>query len=947
MKQTRYPMFVTTVLIVLVLSAMRAIPALADDSIPPVPTDIPVVIDTPVVEEQSVPSLPVAIPEGTEPVVTSVEEENVPLASTDAADDSMINGDPMWCPTGVAPKAGTGGCSPTFDHFGFATDSSSLIHWLVHNQQNKAGTIWVEYNYLDSTFETTPSIVIDSNDYTSMDNFALTIQGGWSGTPSSKALYIADPYSYFEYSTLAITNWTGAVTVNNLVFDTSSFVAAYDSALSVSTKGNIKLTNVIAQNNTNTNVSFSRTGIVLNNNIGTAGTITLLNVTSTFNEGDGLDIYARGAITATNTIVENNGDWGAYINNTFAFTDQPVTLKGFQQFNDNGDKGLAIYSNGLVTLGNLAATGNGADGVWVDNTTSLTSKGVTISGSNLFFQNNSVGLIVLSKGNISLSNATSIENGGIGILLDNCFYNGTGCSGKGSINVSGVNIANQNGGVGIAVGSFGSITVSNLTANSNGPSDSGARLSNLTCNFDCSVYSKAPITLLGYGTFLYNNSNAFFSDPGLFIYSNGTVTTNNLTASVNGGIGALLAGNMVVVKGVNVFNYNNRFGLQVIAQKGITTVSNVTANGNGDDGVNILNLGLGVLLSGVNTAINSIGSNGFYIDTAGFATVNNITASGNGDYGLYIEADGAITINNITANNNSNAGVFLANDISTSKPVNVTLNGFNTFSENSDGGIEIFSYGAVLINNATANNNFGYHGIYVNNQNFFIAKPVTFTGFVVANANYYDGVNILTDGLVTMSNVNASQNLDEGVNIDNSQVATRQNGVTLLGSSFFNSNNNNGLYVTSYGTITLNNVTAIDNGYPGVMSYGTFLNNTGGLLAKNVTLTGVNNFNLNYDQGLWIYTDGAATLNRINADHNDWDNANDGYQGDGVVVYAGGNITLTCSHMVGNVGVGFGYGYVLTSYNGAIFLKGVYSHYNGSSSDYTNVTPVITACALP
>jgi len=201
--------------------------------------------------------------------------------------------------------------------------------------------------------------------------------------------------------------------------------------------------------------------------------------------------------------------------------------------------------------------------------------------------------------------------------------------------------------------------------------------------------------------------------------------------------------------------------------------------------------------------------------------------------------------------------------------------------------------------------------------------------------------------VVTISNITASQNLDEGLNVDNSQVANRQNAVSILGSNFFYGNHNSGLFVTSYGTITLNNVTSNGNGSASVNSYAAFLNNTGGLLAKNVTLTGVNNFNQNYVQGLWIYTDGAATLNRVNADNNDWDNADDGLHGDGIVIYASGNITLTCTHTVGNTGNGFGYGYELHSAFGTVFLKGIYSHYNGSSSDFATGTPVITACALP
>ena len=136
MKRSRYPMFITTLLTMLVFSATSAIPALADDSVPPPPIDVSVVIDTPtvnevteiapadvepistevpVVDEQPAPvdtaisDLFAAVPNGTDVVITNAEGESIPIASTEAA-DAIVNGDPMWCPAGVAPKENTGGC---------------------------------------------------------------------------------------------------------------------------------------------------------------------------------------------------------------------------------------------------------------------------------------------------------------------------------------------------------------------------------------------------------------------------------------------------------------------------------------------------------------------------------------------------------------------------------------------------------------------------------------------------------------------------------------------------------------------------------------------------------------------------------------------------------------------------------------------------------------------
>ena len=73
------------------------------------------------------------------------------------------------------------------------------------------------------------------------------------------------------------------------------------------------------------------------------------------------------------------------------------------------------------------------------------------------------------------------------------------------------------------------------------------------------------------------------------------------------------------------------------------TLLNVTATGNGDEGVEIYNTD-----STVQAPVQVLGTNVF---------------TGNTGYGLYIVSDGAITLNNITANDSVNeSGARLDND---------------------------------------------------------------------------------------------------------------------------------------------------------------------------------------------------------------------------------------------------------------------------------------------
>src|SRR5690606_22134650 len=97
--------------------------------------------------------------------------------------------------------------------------------------------------------------------------------------------------------------------------------------------------------------------------------------------------------------------------------------------------------------------------------------------------------------------------------------------------------------------SFGAVSISNITANDNGIH--GASINN---QFSL---QQSPVTISGYGTF---NSN---SAVGLFVLTNGAITTNNLNAQFNDSSGVYLdtfglkKGQSVNVKGVTITGFGN------------------------------------------------------------------------------------------------------------------------------------------------------------------------------------------------------------------------------------------------------------------------------------------------------------------------------------------------------------------------------------------------------
>ncbi len=467
---------------------------------------------------------------------------------------------------------------------------------------------------------------------------------------------------------------------------------------------------------------------------------------------------------------------------------------------------------------------------------------ITISNITIQGATGTNALQVFTTKNIVLTNVQSNNNTGRGALLQND-------SGTGNITVTNSQF-NGNGttdGEGLRAESKGTITLKDITANLNGGVNGyGVYLYNRF------AATPKPITLTGTNTF--NNNDV----DGLYISSDGVITLNNIIATGNSGSGASLVNNTnaavpngITLTGTNLFNDNTAVGLNVTTF-GPIKVSNIYANSNGSAGAQVINDSSNTL-----QPVTFTGSNEFKY---------------NGSAGLGVFSKGQITLNNISANSNGGpAGAYLVTMNGTSAS-GVTITGTNSFNLNAVNGLEIQTKGTVLLNAITANGNSGI-GTYIVNGNGASLKNVTITGFNSFSSNADDGLRIVSSGIITLNNITASFNNLGGTNGDGVYLDNTLSGVSvpkavvLVGTNEFNANDGYGLYISTFGAVTTNNITANENGQ-GASGYGVYVENSNATLPQTVTLNGTNKFNDNANYGLFVNSKGAIRTNAVTANGN-------------------------------------------------------------------------------
>lgn len=638
-----------------------------------------------------------------------------------------------------------------------------------------------------------------------------------------------------------LTNFKG-VTITG----TNSFNDNYNTGLQISSSGAVTLNNITASNNTTFAYGVSISNTASGNTKPMAVTI---NGSNTFysNYYTGLEIGTYGSVTLNNVKANNNGQGandgyghGVYIFNIGANKLQNVTIKGINEFIDNFDNGLYVYTDGNILTNSITANLNNDNGVLLINNVSGSSF-VTMTGTNFFNANNLENLYISSKGIITLNNITANSS----VSSDGAYISNASADTAKNVTINGTNTFNSNDDFGLNVISKGVITVNNLnvTGNGFGSSSSGVYLYNINSP------TNAGVNVNGTNTFNSNDSS------GLVIWTLGNVKTNSINANANTGAGLYIYGAFspnngnVTMTGTNSFSANTGGGLQIDVY-GTVTLSNISATG-------------------------STGGNGVYINNAfgGSAVQKNVTLTGtnvmsnnSGGSGLIISTFGAVVTNNLTINDNGNVGLFVQNNGGT-KPMNVTLNGTNKFDGNGSDNVNISSDGLIKINNLTSTDS-GNMGAALSNSTGTAGVTLTGTNYFDSNTNA--GLFISSAGVITLSNITSTNSSDMGAQITNtlSGFATPKN-VTLTGTNNFSGNALTGLEIRTYGSVTINNLTANNNGSAMNLTYGEgvdILNYQGNnTIVANVTLTGNNTFNGNYTQGLKITSFGAIKANNVTA----------------------------------------------------------------------------------
>jgi hypothetical protein len=353
---------------------------------------------------------------------------------------------------------------------------------------------------------------------------------------------------------------------------------------------------------------------------------------------------------------------------------------------------------------------------------------------------------------------------------------------------------------------------------------------------------------------------------GLSAVAEGNLTLNNVSANLNN----LVPGS----KGADLVSVNGNITLQdTQGPNQFSFNSNTGLTGSAFAGA--------ISVSGVMASFNSTGS-GIVLNNVNAAATKTVTAQKilaehNTVDGLSVKSKGNVTLNGVQANYNGNGyGVNIDNcgkpapcEGSGSVSLLATL-GPNSMSYNKYG-LWIESAGTVLVKSTTASNNTtalsGVSGVWIQNY-YTLGKTVTVNQGNF-NANAGTGLYIQSWGVITLNNIGASYNTGpsgDGLFIHNDAagVAPAINILSTLGNNQFIGNSRWGLWVTSHGNIVLNKVIASDNGLVGPYS-GALLFTAG---ASSVSIT-CSAFNHNAKWGLELTMGtGVLTFKGVAANHN-------------------------------------------------------------------------------
>lgn len=799
---------------------------------------------------------PEAAPPVEAPVVTTTEEVSAAVQMLAEGSAALVDADGTAIP--LASQAALDViCDP--DPWFYCSVGCVGGKSPFHNTINQALTNWGTYKgkgyiYLEGGFNRTENVSINGGSNPAL----LTIKGiVWdTKTAGAKPILIGK---------IEVQNLKAGFTLQGLAVTSNSATPAIYFHDNI---GTIKLSDVSVTNSGGTGISITNKGSII------------LNQVAAVNNGNfGAYVYnsywtgtkwiSSGNITITNSSFNRNGlTAGTNLAGLIIDTYGNILLNGVTGFSNNGD-GAGIGANGksLIIKNSLFSmnTANPNDLAYGYGIRVFAGATASITLENVGLEDNEAdGAFLNTTGNILLKNVSAADNGRYGVYISKD-YNVPG-AGANNITVMNSSFYHSNN-TNLEIHASGTVKITNLY--------SSASITNLGLYVDNYAFNTMPKPVTILGAVLNNNAG-----NGGYIASDGTITVAGMTVLGNGGTGLMLkndwggaTGSMVVSSslGLNQFNYNSGYGLLIHTYKNAGLAS-TQANGNTSYGVTIIAVG-----------------------TISNVSLVSVEAGGNlGSYGVRIYNSGTVNLSKVIATKNSGTGIYINN---TWPPIARAVKISNSIANNNGmEGIVVNSVGAITLSGVTASGNLLF-GATLNNAILSLPATQVPQGVSVTKSTFdgngNSGVYIVTQRKVSLVSINASANHWLGIDADNSS-STVNSPIVISGISRILRNGLStgytGIYLNSKGAIAISGVTSSWNGNSGIDGYST----GGGVTIKNSQVEG----NANY--GILMQVHGTTVLSGISSNYNGFS-----YDGHGVYVYTPvGKVSISNSIIMGNSGWG-------------------------------------------
>lgn len=550
----------------------------------------------------------------------------------------------------------------------------------------------------------------------------------------------------------------------------------------------------------------------------TQGNIDLSNVEVT-NSQSGAALNATGDVTVADSNFNNNANAGATINagGKAEITNTHFNNNGSGQIDDPTGSGVNIKSGGAVSLASVSANNNqlfganiqAAGNVVVTNGFFNGNQGYAYVNGWVF---NGYGLQVVTTGNITLEGVNANDNYLFGAHLDGVIVNVTNSSF--SENSSDWN--ENPTGYGLEIKSTNDINLIGVTANNN-------QL------FGANIESIDEVMI--HDSFFNGNKSYTYSSTGEKSYGGyglRVVTTDNvdlqrIEATGNNLYGAHIETSEVAIDTADFSNNSSGDalnltgrGLEIVSDLDVMLID-VNASNNQLFGANI-QAGDAVSITartidGVQNTSNFNGHLAYYYD---YFHPENIL-NRDGGYGLRVVAGGLVSIEHVNANNNYLYGAYVQGDNTAVQFSSFTDNGSGLITSPTGFGLQVVSSGVVTLNDVDASRNqlFGadiaaVDYVVITNSIFSGHQSVTFTpGEGLTFYGY--GLTVVTPNDIFLDFVTANFNNLWGGSLTGRNIT--------VSNSHFNNNvsdsnifiDDTGLLVNASGTVELYNVEAKEN----------------------------------------------------------------------------------------------------------------------------------------